>query len=150
MDQDWGSLLDRPSPRAVDIATKHLSIESSLFKRAATLADSNSTNRTRTLVHFPVNGKARNRRRQAGAKRVRSTTIEPLRGSDAPGDKAFVQEILARSEPSRVRHNRRSTWIKEFLVQWGPEYCAFGEALEQYNLGFDIMSISNQENGIPS
>ena len=45
MGQDWGSLLDRPSPLDVDIATKQLSIDSSLSKRAAALAVANITNR---------------------------------------------------------------------------------------------------------
>jgi len=150
MGQDLGSLSDKPSPLAVDIATKQLSIEIYLSKRAAALADANNINRTCILLHFPARGKARTPRRQAGAKRVRSTTIEPLKGSDAPGDKAPIQQMLVCSEPRRVKHNRRSTWVEDFFVQWGPEHCIFGEALEQYNLGFDIMSISSQENGVPT
>ena len=76
-------------------------------------------------------------------KRRRPTTVEPLRGSDAPGDKASIQRILARSEPRRFHHGRHKTWVEEYLVQWGPEHCTFGEALEQYYLGFDIESISS-------
>ena len=109
MGQDWSSLPDRPSPLAVDNASKQLSIESSLSKRATALAEVNSTHRTRILLNFPAKGKTRTLRGQAGGKRIRSTTIEPLRGSDAPGDKASIQQILARSEPRRVEHNRRST-----------------------------------------
>jgi hypothetical protein len=109
MGQDWSSLLDRPSPLAVDIATKQLYIESSLSKRAVALAAANNTNRTRILWNFHVEGKARAPRGQACAKRLRSTTIEPLRGSDAPGYKASIQQILARIAPIRIRHNRRST-----------------------------------------
>ena len=91
MGQDWGSLPNIPSPLDVDNATKQLSIEGSLSKRAATLAAANNTNRARVLLHFPANkGKSKTSRGHAGAKRVRSTTIEPLRGSDAPGDKAFI------------------------------------------------------------
>jgi hypothetical protein len=86
MGQDWGSLPDIPSPLAVDRATKQLSIESSLAKRAEALAAANNTHRTRILLNFPAKGKVRTPRGQAGAKRVRSTAIEPLRGSDAPGD----------------------------------------------------------------
>jgi hypothetical protein len=117
MGQGWDSLPDRPSPLAVDTATKQLSIESSLSKRAAALAAAANTNRTRIFLHFPAKGKAKTPRGQTGAKRIRSTTIEPLRGIDAPGDKASIQQILARSEPRRIRHNRRSTWVEEFLVQ---------------------------------
>ena len=145
MGQDWDSLQERPSPLALDNATNQLSIESSLPKRVA-----NSTNRTRIFLHFPTKGKTKTPRGQTGAKRIRSTTIEPLRGSDAPGDNAFIQQILARSEPRRVRHNRRSTWVKAFLVQWGPEHCTFGEALEQDNLGFDIESITSLDDTVPT
>ena len=101
-------LPDRPSPLAVDRAIKQLSTESSLAKRAAALTAAKSTHRTRILLNFPPKGKARTPRGQTGAKRIRSTTIEPLRGSDAPKDKASILQILARSEPRRVRHNCRS------------------------------------------
>ena len=76
--------------------------------------------------------------RRTTDKRRRPITIEPLRGSDAPGDKVSIIRILARSEPRRVRHGRYKTWVEEYLVQWGPEHCTLGEALEQYYLGFDI------------
>jgi hypothetical protein len=33
--------------------------------------------------------------------------------------------------------------VEEYLVQWGPEHCTFGEALEQYYLGFDVETISS-------
>jgi len=32
----------------------------------------------------------------------------------------------------------------------GPEHCTFGEALEQYNLGFDIESITSLEDTVPT
>jgi hypothetical protein len=38
----------------------------------------------------------------------------------------------------------------EFLVQWGPENCTFGDALEQYNLGFNSVSINSLENTVSS
>jgi len=143
MGQDWDSLPDRPSPLEIDNATKQLSIESSLAKRAAALAVANNTIHSRIILHFPNKGKTNTPRGQTGAKRIRSTIVEPLRGSDAPGDKASTQQILARSAPRRVRHPRRSTWVEEFMVQWGPEHCTFGEVLEQYNLGFAIDSITS-------
>jgi hypothetical protein len=98
------------------------------------------------MVNFPSKENTRTSHRRKFDKRKRATTIEPLRGSNAPGDKATIQRILARSEPLRVHHGRRKTWVEEFLVQWGPEYCTFGDALEQYYLGFDIVSISSLEN----
>jgi hypothetical protein len=150
MGQNWDSLLDKPSPIALDNATKQLSIESYLSKRAAVLTAANGTNRTRIRLHFPIKKKTKTPRGQTGAKRVQSITIEPLRGSDAPGDKASIQQIFARSELRRVRHNHRSTCVEEFLVQWGQEHCTFGEALEQYNLGFDIVSITSLDDTVPT
>ena len=41
-----------------------------------------------------------------------------------------------------------STWVEEFLVQWGPEHCTFEDALEKYYLGFDIESITRLESPI--
>ncbi len=40
--------------------------------------------------------------------------------------------------------------MEEFLVQWGPEHCTFGEALEQYKMGFDIVSITSLEVTVPT
>ena len=128
MGQDWDSLPDRPSPLVVDMATKQLSIESSLERRATSHAIAHGTHRTRLFVNFPAKGKAKAPRRQTSSKRGRPTTIEPLRSSDAPGYKASIQQIMARSEPRRIRHGRRSTWVEEFLVRWAPEHCTFGEA----------------------
>ena len=70
-------------------------------------------------------------------------------GIDALDDKAVIHHILAHSEPMRIRYGRRSTWIEEFLVRWEPETCTFGDALEQYRLGFDIVTITSLEKNIP-
>ncbi len=87
---------------------------------------------------------------RSGHKRKIHTTVEPLRGSDAPWDTAAIHHILARSEPRRIKHGRRSTWIEEFLVRWEPETCTFEEALEQYRIGFHISSIISLEENVPS
>jgi len=57
MGQDWGSFPDRPSPLALDNATKQLSIERSLSQRAAAHATANGANRTRILLNYPAKGK---------------------------------------------------------------------------------------------
>jgi hypothetical protein len=147
---DWGSLPDRPSPLAVDRATNQLSIERYLAKRAAARANVNTTHNSRIVLNFPARGRSGASRHRATHKRGRVIIIEPLRGSDAPGDKASIQQVLALSEPRRVRHGRRSSWAEEFLVQRAPEYCTFGEALEQYCLEFDIESITMLESTVPS
>jgi hypothetical protein len=78
------------SPLAIDNATKQVSIERSLSQRAAAHANANGANHTRVLLSFPAKGKTWALRHQACTKRGRATTIEPLRGSDAPGDKASI------------------------------------------------------------
>ena len=143
IDPDWGSLPDILSPLSGDRATQQLCIERALAQRAATRANANTTHSARIVLNFPTRGKSGALRRRATYRRGRATTIEPLRGSDASGDKASIQQVLARSKPRRVRHGRRSTWVEEFLVQWGPEHCTFRETLEQYYLGFDIESITS-------
>ncbi len=123
MTPDWGSLPDKPSPLAVDRATKKLSIERALAQRTGTRADANTTHSDCIVLNFLTRGKQGLRIvEQPTHARGRATTIEPLRGSDAPGDKGSIQQVLAQSEPSRVRHGRRSTWVEDFLVQWLPEY----------------------------
>ncbi len=76
--------------------------------------------------------------------------MEPLRGSNAPSATADMHDILARSEPSRIKHGRISIRVEEFLVRWGPQICTFGETLEQYRLGFNVSSIISMEENIPS
>jgi len=77
-------------------------------------------------------------------------THQPLRGSDVPGGNASILSVLARAEARKVKHNRRFTRVEEFLVQWGPKICTLDEAQEQYTLGFDIVSITNLDEGIPT
>jgi len=54
------------------------------------------------------------------------------------------------SQDALGMHDRRSTWVEEVLIQWDPENCTFGDALEQYNLGFDIVSIIGLKNVVSS
>jgi hypothetical protein len=36
------------------------------------------------------------------------------------------------------------------MVQWGPEKCTLEEALDQYTMGFDIVSIRILDDKVPS
>jgi len=114
LDPDWGPLPDRLSPLALDRATKQLSIKRALSQRAVAREDANATQRARMVLNFPTKGKLGAPRRRAPYKRKQATTVEPLRISNAPGDKATIQQMLARSKPRRVRHGQRSTWVEEF------------------------------------
>ncbi len=116
LNPEWGSLLDRPSPLALDKTTKQLSIESALSNWAATRASTRETQHGRILQNIPTRKKKGASHRRDSDKRRRPTTVEPLRGSDAPGDKASIQRILARSEPRRIRHGRHKMWVEEYLV----------------------------------
>ncbi len=103
---------------------------------------------TRIVLHF--------KRRKKGSKRNPASKpkptplIEPFRGSDAPGGNASILSILARAEPRKVKHNRRFAYVEEFLVQWGPESRTLDEAQEQYTMGFNIVSITSLDDGVPT
>ncbi len=102
----WESLLDRPSALALDRATKQLSIESALSHWPATRPSTRETLHARIRLNIPTKKKKGTSHWRNSDKRRRPSAVEPLRGSDAPGDKASIQRILARSEPRRVRHGR--------------------------------------------
>ena len=104
----------------------------------------------RLVVHIPTPRMRKADKRRLNLKRKASTTVEPLRGSDAPGNNAFIQRVLARCEPRKVKHNRRHTFVEEFLVQWGPEDCSLAETLEQQRLGFTITSILSLDDNVPT
>ncbi len=97
LNPDWESLPDKPSPLALDRATKQLSIESALSQWAATRASTREPHHGRIMLNIPAKKKKGTSHRRNSDKRRRPTTIEPLRGSDAPGDKASIQRILART-----------------------------------------------------
>ena len=61
------------------------------------------------------------------------------------GDKAAIHHILARAEPRRIKHGRRSTCVDEFLVCREPAKYTFCESLEQHRLGFDVVSITSRD-----
>ena len=121
----------------VDNATKQLSIRRALLRASRAHPQGGPGRPARITLHI--------RPSRSGHKRKTRPTVEPLRGNDAPGNKATIHSILARSEPMRIKHGRRSAWVDEFLVRWEPEEYTFGEALEQYRLGFDIVSITSRD-----
>jgi hypothetical protein len=142
MCKDWGTLPDKPSPLVVDNASKQLSIRRALLRAARAHLIGRPAQAAKITLYIPNN--------RPGHKRKTRNTVKPLRGSDAPGDKATIHHIIARSEPGRIKHGRRSTWVNEFLERWEQEECTFGEALEQYRLGFDIASITGKDDQVPS
>ena len=79
-------------------------------------------------LHFPTPRQKRAKKRKAHLERKSITTIEPLRGSDANGKNAGISRILARRTPRRVKHNRWSTYVEEFSVQWDPKDCTLEKA----------------------
>ena len=126
----------------VDAVSKQLSIQRARLRATRSHPQGGPARSAKIKLHIPHN--------RPGHKRKIHTTVEPLTGSDAPGKTVAIDHILARSIPKRRKHGRRSTWLEEFLVRWEPETCTFGNTLEQYRLGFDILSITYLEENIPS
>jgi hypothetical protein len=122
LDADWGSIHDKPSPVVVDAASKLLSIQRAIARASQVHTQRGPPHPTRITLHILP--------KRTGRKRKIHISVEPLRGSDASGATAAIRHILARSEPSRIKNGRRSTWVKEFLVRWEPETCTFGDVLE--------------------
>ncbi len=58
--------------------------------------------------------------------------------------------MLERCTPRRIKHNRRSTYVEEFLVQWDPEECTLQEAQTQQEQGFVITKITSLDEEIPT
>ena len=101
------------------------------------------------ILHFKPRRK-KGFKRNTASKRKPTLIIEPLRGSDAPGGNASILSVMARTEPRKVKHNRRFTYVEEFLVQWGPKIYTLEEAQEQYTMGFNIVSIASLDDGVPT
>jgi len=121
-ESDWGTLPDKPSPLVVDNVSKQLSIRRAFLRASRAHPQGGPGRPARITLHIRPN--------RSGHKWKTHPTVEPLRGSDALGDKAAIHQIVARSEPMRIKHGRRSTWVDEFQVRWNPKECTFGEALE--------------------
>ena len=145
-----GSRPYQPSPLSVDRASRQLSIDGTLLHPADPRLQTTPQGGHRITLNFPAKGRAGAVRHKAVPKRKASTTIVPLRGSDAPGNKATINHVLARCEPRQIHHNKCSAWVEELLVQWEPEKCTPREARKQQRLGFDISSIINLDEAVPS
>jgi hypothetical protein len=118
----WVTLPDKPTPLTLSRASRQPTIEEALRNVPPAPAQSTTGAGTRIALHFK---KRRNKgsKHAQSSKRKQAPTTEPLRGSDAPGEKASIIKVLARTDPRKVKHNRRFTYVEEFLVQWGPENC---------------------------
>ncbi len=144
----WGNLPDGPSPLAVRKASRQPTIMEAMCNIPPPTSQNTDREGSRIFLHFKAKRK-RGPKRNPASKRKLTPTIASLRGSDAPGGNASILSIMARAEPRRVEHNRRSTCVEEFLVQWGPEICTLDEAREQYTMGFDNVSITSLDDGVP-
>jgi len=103
---------------------------------------------THTPLSIPP--KRRADRRKAYLKRKVLTTRDPLRCNDPNGETTGIGLVLERYTPPRIKHNRRSIYVEELLVQWDPEDCALQEAQTQQAQGFVITSITNLDVGVPT
>ena len=139
-----------PSPLALDRATRQQSITSAFTGTTRNPNEGHMAPPAKITLHFPTPRQRRVDKRKADLKRKAITTIEPLRGSDANGENAGISLILARSTPRRIKHNKRSTYVEEFIVQWDPEDCTLHEDQQQQLQGFVITSITSLDNRVPT
>jgi len=140
LEMNWDKVLDKPSPLVVDATSKQLSMQRALLRASRSHPQEDPLRSTKRTLHIPSS--------RLGHNKNIHTTVEPLRGSDAPGDKADKHHRLDRSKVRRIIHGRRSTWVEKFLVRWEPETCTFGDTLDHYQLGFYIVSITSLEKTI--
>ena len=150
LDPDWGTLPDKPCPLILARVTRQPTIVEAFRHTPPPQPHKTGDTTPRLEMHFRTRGKQWPSKRGPANKRKVPQTIAPLRGSDAPKGSASIQKILVRSNPRRIKHNRRSTYVEEFLVQWGPEQCTLAEALEQYSMGLNIASITSLDDKVPS
>ena len=132
------------------MASRHLSIEKALLYPSRSRPRAPIPGGPRIVLNFLAKGRTGVARHGVVPKRKVVTIVDPLGDIDVPGNKAVINHILARCEPRRVRHYRRSKRVEEFLVQWEQETCTLGEALEQHQMGFDITPIINLDDKIHS
>jgi len=114
----WRILIpDKPVLLTVGRASRQLSIERSLLHPTRSLTRANTIRGIHIVLNFAAKGRDGATKHRAALKRKAPTTVKPIRGSNAPGDKVAIHHILARCDPRRIRHNLRSTWVENFLVQ---------------------------------
>ena len=118
----WVTLRDRPTPQAVSLASSQPTISEAFSHILPPTSQPPEREGTRIFLHFKPR-KTKGAKRSQASKRKPPPTIEPLRGSDAPGGNASIISVLARTDPRKVKHNRRFTYVEDFLVQRGPEEC---------------------------
>ena len=144
LELDWGTLPDKPPLLVVGGAYKQLSKQRALLRASRSHSQRGPARASKITLHIPTS--------QSRQKRKTRNMVELLRGSDAPVSMrpSTISTIGPRSEPKRIKHGRRSTWVEVILVRWEPEMCTFGDELDRYRLDFDIMSITSLEENIPS
>jgi len=110
-----------PIPLTLDRATRQHYIKSALARHPRDPIEGKAAQIPKLTLHFPSPQRRKADKRKADLKRKARTTSEPLRGSDANGENACISLVLERCTPRRIKHNRRSTFVEKFLVQWDPK-----------------------------
>jgi len=144
------SIPNTPFPLALDRATRHSSIHSALARLPRDPTEGHAGHPPTITLRLPPPRRRKADKRKADLKRKALITREPLRGSDANGENAEISLILEKCTPRRIKHNRRSTYVEDFPVQWDPEDCTLQEAQTQQAQGFVIISITSLDAGVPT
>jgi hypothetical protein len=125
------------------MATRQHSVKSALTLPPRDTTEKNHVQIPKLTLHFPSPRRRRADKRKDDLKCKALTTREPLRGSDASGENSCINLVLERCTPRSIKHNKSSTYVEEFLVQWDPEDCTLQEAPIQQAQGFVITSITS-------
>jgi hypothetical protein len=141
LEEDWTNIPNTHSPIAIYRATLQSSATGAFTGTPHNPTGGQLAQRTKITLHFPAPRQRKADKRKADLKRKLRTTIEPLRGSDANGETTSISLALARCTTRRIKHNRRSTYVEEFLVKWDPVDCTLQEAQQQQLRGFVITSV---------
>ena len=112
----WDNLPNGPSTLSVSKASRQPTIMEAMGNVPTCTSKPTNMAGTRIVLHLKRKRK-KGPKRNPASKQKPTPTIEPLRGSDAPGGNASILRVLSHTEPRRVKHNRRYTCVEEFLVQ---------------------------------
>ena len=149
MEPEWGSLLDKPSSQSVDRTSRQLYIEGILMHPTHPRPQATELGGPRITLNFPTKGRAGAAIHKASSKRKATTTIEPLRSNDTPGDKATNHHIQCSMRAQTNPPQPALHMGGRISGLMGTKKCTLGEALEQYTLGFDITSITILDDEFP-
>ncbi len=100
---DWTAIPATPSPHALAQATRQHSILSALTRLTRIPPEAQADPPPKLTLYFPAPRVRKADKRRENLKRKASITREPLRGSDASGENAYITRVLSCCTPRHIR-----------------------------------------------